>query len=80
MTASLPARYCPSARRDDASPSNAIVPTPRPWLPDHVTAAGLSMTLAACKVALSAILSKRSAALARLSRSSWHFGDSGPLS
>jgi hypothetical protein len=39
----------------ERSPSNAIVPMRPPWLPDHPTAARPSMTLAACKVASSAI-------------------------
>jgi hypothetical protein len=54
----------PWSRPRDCSPSNAIVPIRRPWLPDQATAAGQSMTVVACKVASSAILSKRSAALA----------------
>jgi hypothetical protein len=45
------------ATADERSPSNAIVPMRRPWLPDHAAAAGPSMTLGACKVASSATFS-----------------------
>jgi hypothetical protein len=45
-------------------PSKAIVLMQRPSMSEHATAAGPAMTLAACKLASSAILSKRSAALA----------------
>jgi hypothetical protein len=48
----------------ERSPSIAIIPIRRPWLPDQATAAGPSTTRGACKTASSAIPSKRSAALA----------------
>ncbi len=44
-----------SASSHDRCPSEAIVPMRRPWLPNHASAAGPSMTIFACKTASSAI-------------------------
>jgi hypothetical protein len=53
-----------SAGSRDRRPSVAITPIRRPWLPEQATPAGSAMTLAACKSASGALLSKHSAALA----------------
>lgn len=55
--ATLAKRSRRPAPAHERSPSNAIVPMPRPWLPHRATAAGPSMTLGACKVASGSIFS-----------------------
>jgi hypothetical protein len=49
---------------DADCPSNAIVPLPRPWLPEHTAAAGSAITLALATWASIAVSSKHSATFA----------------
>jgi hypothetical protein len=58
VTALLTTRPSAAEAHRSLMPSIAITPIRRPWLPEQATPAGSAMTLAACKLASGALLSR----------------------